>query len=1126
MMRRIYTLLFLLLFTAPAFAVGSVIAVTVIGLTAGSFAAVATAFAINMVVSAVITKAFFSPNQSSGTSGDAAGTAPNPGNRQQVPPATDNKLPVVYGSAYIGGTIVDLSITQDNQNLYYVLALCENTRSNNSEIPDTINFGNIYYGGKKVLFKPDGYTVDGLLDESTGVIDIFVGERIFIYLYRNGSNSPVNSDQSAISVMNSAGLIYKWDNTKLMSNCAFAIIKLVYSQNANVRGIEQTKFQVINNRTNTGDCIYDYLVNTRYGAAIPPNLIDTASLAALNDYSNENFTYTTYNGVTTTQPRFRFNGALSTNRTIMQNLQDMANSCDCLVKYNEITGKWGVIVQKPTYDIAMDINDSNMISAISISPMDIAASYNVVECKFPDKSNQDAFNSSTFDLAQIAPQLLYPNEPVNKLSMSLPLVNNDVTAQYIANRILKATREDLAIQVDINYIGLELEAGDVVTVTSANYGWTAKLFRINKVIQNFADDGAIHVKLTMAEFNPAIYDDVPITQFQPAPNTGIGDPLFFGFIPAPDLLGSFPFAAVPNIQISLTTPAQGIVQYAEVWYSAFQYPTAEQRFFGGTTTVQSSGNPFPASTVMPPVTIEGLPAGTYYFFARMVNSLGTSGFSLASGAVNWKPQTYQYVERYLAVAYADDASGGGFSLNQLNKTYFGLVNVTSANAPLTPSSYTWYEALPESFGDSNYVCYAARGSRRVSLAIDNAVYVGIGGAFVPTETSIYDSTLWSAVEDGTNIIDLDMRSGQLTRIGTSSVSSADGLLSVTNNTQGTMVVSLQKFLNFGNGVYSKNFTPASLTIDVYGRVVGFTQEDDFFFTDSVVTATAGQTSFSITHLVGQVLVYRNGVLLSLDEYTETTTTVVLNNACAAGELIHFINMRAVSTDEFYADTGMFVESTSTNTFVYANLPYEEIDIGDVLAFANTGTPTTYTVTGVNVTTKTITVSATITGVLAGATVYFYRAAGSNYAPYSRITIDLTATSSYTPVDFYIRSGYEQIYINGVQLNEVDYDLSDNTLAGFPAPITGKLELILFAPNNLNVPCSNITNSVTYSVANSYSYSFINNPLSIELFANGALLAQGSAYDYEATSAGYNLVTPFTNNFTLINQQTYARLGAA
>ena len=145
---------------------GSIIAVEVLGLVAGSFAATAAAFAINMVASSIIARAFFTPEQSS-PSGEfaAAGASPNPGNRVQVPPATDNKLPVVYGSAWVGGTQIDLSITSNNQNLYYVLALSEVTDNGN----DTISFGDIYYGGKKVTFdSTNTWSVSKLTDESTG----------------------------------------------------------------------------------------------------------------------------------------------------------------------------------------------------------------------------------------------------------------------------------------------------------------------------------------------------------------------------------------------------------------------------------------------------------------------------------------------------------------------------------------------------------------------------------------------------------------------------------------------------------------------------------------------------------------------------------------------------------------------------------------------------------------------------------------------------------------------------------------------------------------------------------------------------------------------------------------------
>jgi len=533
-----------MMIATPAFAVGSIIAAAIIGASTG-VAFTVLAFAINMVVSAIISKAFASPQQSAN---ELSGSSPNPGNRTQIAPATDNKLPIVYGEAWVGGIITDLSITQDNQTLYYVMSLSEVT----SNGTDTITFGDIYYGGKKVVFNnTNQYSVDSLLDESTGESQIINGN-IKIYKYSNGSNNPANSSASAIAVMNGAGLVYTWDGNKLMTNCAFAIIVLTYNQDQNITGLEQTRFQLTNSRHKPGDCFYDYLTNTVYGGAIPATQIDTDSLSVLNAYCDESFTYTTYEGPTATQTRFRFDGLLDPTRSIMANMQDMASCCDCLIKYNEIMGTWGVITQKPTYTIAMALDDSNMVSAISISPLDIASSYNVIECKFPDNSNQDAFNSSTFDLAQIDPALLFPNEPVNKQSVSLPLVNDSVRAQYLANRMLKAGREDLQVQVNTKFTGIQLEAGDIVTITSTNYGWVAKEFRINKVIEEFADDASVTAKLTVSEFNAAVYDDVSVTQFTPAPNTGIASPVVFGSVPAPVVAAQYPTAEIPSFVLALT----------------------------------------------------------------------------------------------------------------------------------------------------------------------------------------------------------------------------------------------------------------------------------------------------------------------------------------------------------------------------------------------------------------------------------------------------------------------------------------------------------------------------------------------------------------------------------------------
>lgn len=1099
---------------------GSIIAVQVFGMVAGSVAATITAFAINLVVSRIIANAA-SPDANTQNQG-------NPGNRQQVPPAGSNKLPVVYGSAFVGGTITDLTISNDNQTMYYCLALSEVTNTNGAGTPDAFTFGNVYWGGKRCVFDGTDQTrVVSLLDESTGESQTNVNGNLFIYLYRNGSFQPTNSTTNAVTVMSAGDLNYVWTNSNQMNNCAFAIVKLVYNSDAGLTGIQQTRFQINNPRSAPGDCFSDYLQSTRYGAGIPASQIDSTSLAALNAYCAGAFTYTPAAGGSATITRFRFDGVLDTGVSVMTNMQNLAASCDCLLRYNELTARWGVIVQSPTYTVAMAIDDSNMVSALQINPTDLSSTPNIIESKFANGSEKDTFASAVFSLSQVAPSLLYPNEPINKQSVTLPLVNNDVRAQYIAQRLLKAGREDLIVKVTISFAGLQLEAGDIVTLTSPNYGWTNKLFRISQVTETFTDDGQITAALTLIEFNATVYDDAPITQFTPAPNTGIPSPLVFGTVYAPVVVNLSPNAANPSFGVSVTTASSGVSQYAEVWYSAFSAPSEAQRIFAGTTAVRAAGNPYTPGSSMGIVTLTNIPQGNWFFFVRMVNSLGSSQFSPASAVLQWRPTTFQFTGRYIVVAYATSITGTAISDNPRNKTFFGLWNTTTPTAySSNPANYTWYPAQP-TFGTNIFLAYSNRESRKFSFATDFAQLAAGTAAFVPSSVSLYDPSVWSALPDGINMIDLDLRTGQLITTGTTTT--GIGEIAITNSTDGRIVAQLATLLDFGTGVSQKTSTVAQLTIDKYGRVLGFVSPDSFNYTMYEVAATASQTVFtptarSASYILGQCFVFRNGMLLDETEYTEAATTVTLGTACTAGTIVTIISLSAVANGITFVNTALQVQTVGASSIVYTStaLPNQKMYAGDKITFANTGTPTQYTISTINYVTRTITFTTTLSGVTAGNTVYQYRAASSAYRPFSRWTATLTNQTSYTPTEWAYRSGYEKLFLNGTAVNDLDYDLT--TTLSFLQNVSGLVTNIQFAENILTTPAGASQTGTTNTVVGTTNYSFSYDINAFELYLNGTLIDQGT--DYTTSTGVYALAYTPATNITVLQQTTYQRTGAA
>ena len=353
--------------------------VTAIGTAIGLGGAALTVFTavgstlLSVGVSSLIAKRM----QKSAASGLGAGQG---GGRVQLPPATDNKIPVVYGSGYVSGPVIDAKLSQDQQYMWYVVALAEVTDTGGYTF-DTISPGipdNIYYDGKKVEFGANG-NVTGLINNTTPpTIDTKVSGKIKIWLFTDGSSSGFNTGgQTAIQILSDAStgggipVGERWTATDLMTDCAFAIIRVEYNTDSGTTSLGALQARIINSLDKPGDVIADYLQNTRYGCAVPASRIDTASLTALNTYSDEIIDYGTG-----TQPRYRINGPLATNISCLENLQILVDSTDSWLQYNELNAKWSVVINQSYTDYTTIgnlflVDSSNLIGGINVAPINL-----------------------------------------------------------------------------------------------------------------------------------------------------------------------------------------------------------------------------------------------------------------------------------------------------------------------------------------------------------------------------------------------------------------------------------------------------------------------------------------------------------------------------------------------------------------------------------------------------------------------------------------------------------------------------------------------------------------------------------------------------------------------------------
>lgn len=592
------------------------------------------------------------------------------GTRQLTGANTANKLPWVVGGddsgTFISGLITDVVWSTDNQTAWYVLALSE-VATNQSFTFDTQN---IYWSDKKVTFDSTDLTKVISLTDNAGNVDTKIANELYMYLYANGATSAgQNTTMTAQQVMQDSAIpsANRWLSTNTMSNTCFAIVKIIYNSTDGTTGLQPPTFRLKSNYYRAGDIWYEYMTNKVFGCGFDPSIVDSASKTALNTYGDELITYTTSSGQTSTQARYRLNGVIDTKQTLRQNLDNIMTACDCWSRWDEVNGLWKATINQAQNSVA-SFNDDNIIDNIQFSPKLMGDTYTAVEVSFPDGLIRDQQNNAYIE---VPPNLRNRGQPDNQLNLSLLYVNDNVRAQYLANRILEQNQEDLIITFNAPFFAIGLEAGDVIDISNSSFAWSGKLFRVSQVTEIMDDAKGLYARISCFEYNAQVYDNFNITQFTPAPNTGIPDPSFFGTLVAPTVTNPMPNIGIPSFTLNGTVPASGICNQLDFYVSTTNSSNNATLLV---SAPNANGAIYPPNSLVSRE-ITGLNTGVYYFFTQAKNAIGTSAFSTPSASFTWNP--------------TPSASVSGAAINFEWSPVVGIVSADANNTPLNlPQTYT------------------------------------------------------------------------------------------------------------------------------------------------------------------------------------------------------------------------------------------------------------------------------------------------------------------------------------------------------------------------------------------------------------------------------------------------------
>lgn len=190
------------------------------------------------------------------------------GTRQQLGASTDTNIPVLYGNSICPGYMIDARMSTDRRKMWYVMVMCERTGIRMSDgIQSEVSFDAVYWNDMKIVFQADNITA-AALEDRTGNQETNVNGLVKVYCYNNGSNNGTLPGGASGLVPAAYTIVPGWSSDWTLDQLVFAVIEVTYSADNAITGIGKMTFDLTNSMDQPGDCLYDMMTNTRYGAAI------------------------------------------------------------------------------------------------------------------------------------------------------------------------------------------------------------------------------------------------------------------------------------------------------------------------------------------------------------------------------------------------------------------------------------------------------------------------------------------------------------------------------------------------------------------------------------------------------------------------------------------------------------------------------------------------------------------------------------------------------------------------------------------------------------------------------------------------------------------------------------------
>jgi hypothetical protein len=302
-----------------------------------------------------------------------------------------------------------------------------------------------------------------------------------------------------------------WSSNHRLRGIAYLYIRLAFNADAFPNGVPtittvikgKKVFDPRNSTTAWSDnpalCMRDYLVSNGYGLGEDAANLDDTLISTAADVC-QFFNYPTLTGAT----RFTTNGAFTTALTPYDLLGDLLTSMGGLLWYGQ--GKWRM---KPAYYVAPTVafDEDDIRSSITVSTrVSRRDNFNIVKGTF--RGEESNWQVTDYPEVTNSAFVAADNGEESVIDIDLPFTSDAVTARRIARIALERNRQQITVGASFGMRALQVQTGDIITLTNARFGWTNKEFEVVSWTFGLADTYDLQTQLSLRETAESVFDDV------------------------------------------------------------------------------------------------------------------------------------------------------------------------------------------------------------------------------------------------------------------------------------------------------------------------------------------------------------------------------------------------------------------------------------------------------------------------------------------------------------------------------------------------------------------------------------------------------------------------------------------